>query len=100
MAGHESAEPKKADEIRPDWTSIVRLKVSGVHRKNLEVWLRYACEIIDKQAEQIKAKDEAIAEIERVACGDDQVADDDSDGMGWIYRRIQALKGGDSNGTI
>ena len=36
---------------------------------------------------------DCLDEIERVSCGEDQVADDDSEGMGWIYKRIQALKG-------
>jgi len=35
---------------------------------------------------------ELIDEIEAVSCGEKQVADDDSEGMGWIYKRIQALK--------
>lgn len=28
-----------------------------------------------------------------ISCGEEQVADDDSEGMGWIYNRIQELKG-------
>ena len=35
---------------------------------------------------------EALSEIEAVSCGEKQVADDDSEGMGWIYKRIQALQ--------
>jgi len=34
----------------------------------------------------------ALEEIEAVSCGEKQVAEDDSEGMGWIYKRIQALK--------
>jgi len=36
---------------------------------------------------------DCLDEIEAVSCGEDQVADDDSEGMGWIYKRIQTLKG-------
>ena len=43
------------------------------------------------QAEN-KQYHEAIEEIEAVSCGEKQVAEDDSEGMGWIYKRIQALK--------
>jgi hypothetical protein len=39
---------------------------------------------------------EAIGEIEAVSCGEKQIESDgvydDSDGMQWIYKRIQALK--------
>ena len=35
---------------------------------------------------------EVLEEIEGVSCGEIQVAEDDSEGMGWIYKRIQALK--------
>lgn len=42
------------------------------------------------------AMDCLIRDIEDVACGEKQVANDDSEGMGWIYARIQqALKGGE-----
>lgn len=34
---------------------------------------------------------ECLNEIESVSCGESQVAEDDSEGMGWIYKRIQAL---------
>ena len=34
----------------------------------------------------------AITEIERASCGEDQVAFDDTEGLQWIYKRIQALK--------
>jgi vacuolar-type H+-ATPase subunit I/STV1 len=36
-----------------------------------------------------------IDEIEKVSCGEEQVAEDDSEGMGWIYKRIQKMKGGE-----
>ena len=40
--------------------------------------------------------DEAIDEIEAVSCGEKQIESDgvydDSDGMSWIYKRIQTLK--------
>ncbi len=40
---------------------------------------------------------EALEEIEAVSCGEEQIecdgVYDDSDGMQWIYKRIQALKG-------
>ncbi len=39
---------------------------------------------------------EAIDEIETVSCGEKQIESDgvydDSDGLSWIYKRIQALK--------
>jgi len=45
------------------------------------------------QAENKQLKN-CIKEIEAVSCGEKQVAENDSDGMGWIYKKIQALKGG------
>ncbi len=42
-----------------------------------------------------KAQTDCIAEIEAVACGEEQIqcdgVYDDSDGLKWIYERIQAL---------
>lgn len=35
---------------------------------------------------------ELITEIEAVSCGEKEVATDDSDGMGWIYKHIQQFK--------
>lgn len=49
-----------------------------------------------KLKETIKALDALIAEIEAVACGEEQIqADgvyDDSDGLKWIYDRIQSAR--------
>jgi len=39
-----------------------------------------------------KKQSEALDEIEAVSCGEKQVTEDDSEGMGWIYKRIQILK--------
>jgi len=46
---------------------------------------------------QLKAENDKlkrmIDEIEDISCGEKQVADNDSEGMGVIYKLIQALKG-------
>lgn len=50
-----------------------------------------------KFKERIKELEGLLDEIEAVSCGEKQIeADgdyDDSDGLLWIYKRIQALKG-------
>ncbi len=51
--------------------------------------------------ENLKTKSQAICdaltEIEKVACGEEQIECDgayaDSDGLQWIYKKIQTLKG-------
>ena len=54
-------------------------------------------EVIKLQAEIKRLKD-ALEEIEAVACGEEQIQCDgaynDSDGLQWIYKRIQALESG------
>ncbi len=40
----------------------------------------------EAQAAEIKEKKSVIEQIQRISCGEDQVADDDSEGMGVIYR--------------
>lgn len=53
-------------------------------------------ELIALQTENKRFRD-ALDEIEAVSCGEEQIecdgVYDDSDGMKWIYDRIQALKG-------
>lgn len=48
------------------------------------------------QAKRIEEMEKLIEEIEAVSCGEKQIESDgdynDSDGMRWIYERIQALK--------
>lgn len=50
-----------------------------------------------KTYDQLEKFKEAIDEIEAVSCGEEQIecdgVYDDSDGMLWIYKKIQALKG-------
>ncbi|KKM89589.1 hypothetical protein LCGC14_1247250 [marine sediment metagenome] len=66
------------------------LKTLTVHQHNT---LGYATIHALKQAS--KAQTDCIAEIEAVACGEKQIECDgvynDSDGLKWIYDRIQAL---------
>jgi len=52
----------------------------------LECWNSY--DKLSTENEQLK---ECLHEIEAVSCGKEQVAEDDSEGMGWVYKRIQAL---------
>ena len=51
---------------------------------------------LDTEQEKNKRLREAMDEIEAVACGETQIESDgtydDSDGMKWIYDRVQALK--------
>ena len=59
--------------------------------KNFELQIKqlhYTAKAINSH-EKLKT---ALEEIEAVSCGEKQVAEDDSEGMGWIYKRIQALK--------
>ncbi len=51
---------------------------------------------LDAATEKIDKLQECINDIEAVSCGETQIECDgdynDSDGMRWIYKRIQALK--------
>jgi len=48
--------------------------------------------IAAKWRARVKVLEDALSEIGRVACGEDQVAENDSEGMGWIWRRITELQ--------
>jgi hypothetical protein len=56
-------------------------------------------DLAKEQMDSLSAKNQrlqtAIDEIERASCGEDQVAENDTDGMHWIYKRIQELKVGE-----
>lgn len=49
------------------------------------------CDRLDRSESSRKELLDALEEIEAVSCGEKQVANDDSEGMGWIYKRIQAI---------
>jgi len=78
--------------------SINRLKQSIAIRKVSADNANYQIGFTIAEGEDVIAEIEelttCISDIEAVSCGESQVADNDSDGMGWIYKRIQALKGG------
>ena len=54
-----------------------------------------------KNCPAVQKLQDCINQIEAVACGEEQIqADgvyDDSDGLQWIYKRIQSLKESDKN---
>jgi Mg2+ and Co2+ transporter CorA len=63
-------------------------------RKRSDSWVNYHnldCATDRARDENNKLKT-CIDEIEKVSCGENQVAEDDSEGMGYIYKRITALK--------
>ena len=45
------------------------------------------------EAKKVIQLRKALAEIRQVACGEKQVADDDTEALHWIYKRIEALNG-------
>ncbi len=47
-------------------------------------------EITQSLQSKLKQAEEALEEIERISCGEDQVAEDDSEGMGVIYKKSTA----------
>jgi len=63
-------------------------------RRELKIALDFAIgqqsDIDELQTEQVRLGD-AFKRIAAVASGEEQVAEDDSEGMGWIYHFIQKL---------
>jgi len=47
---------------------------------------------VSKLADQFEQMEKCLNEIEAVSCGEKQVAENDSEGLGWIFKRIQALR--------
>ena len=43
---------------------------------------------LTKAKDRIEKMDAILTEIERISCGEDQVADDDTEGMEVIYKKI------------
>ena len=67
-------------------------KLCSKHRE----YRRAAVASLDSALAEAAELEECLEEIEKVSCGEEQIesdgAYDDSDGMKWIYDRIQALK--------
>jgi len=91
------AEKKKLFE---DCVAVVQGKLSRVQFcKENNIAYKASYGLYSDPDKQLQAENErlkgCIDEIEAVSCGEEQVAEDDSEGMGWIYKRIQTLKGGE-----
>ena len=59
-------------------------------------WLQDKLKAKSERIKELKGIEELLDEIEAVSCGEKQIecdgVYDDSDGLAWIYKRIQALK--------
>ncbi len=60
---------------------FARLQRSWARRRELE--------------ERVERLRQTLTEIEAVACGEEQVADDDTGGLAWIWQRCKVAGGGD-----
>jgi len=54
--------------------------------------VKWAVSEIEKLRQELAIAIDAVLAIREVACGENQVADDDSEGMGWIYRRCESAR--------
>ncbi len=50
-----------------------------------------AAEMLSGQLKEIEGLKDLVEIIQAVSCGEEQVAEDDSEGMGWIYKKIEAF---------
>lgn len=86
----------KSERIQELKAENAKLNIILYHRENGLSHPDFKAEIeISKQSEQIKGIENLLGEIEAVSCGEKQIecdgVYDDSDGLAWIYKRIQAL---------
>ena len=87
---------EKADEVADAMTIPERLReiAEGPSSQNCEH--TDTLNVLTAVADEIERLQDALKEIEAVACGETQVAENDTDGLQWIWKRCQtSLTGGE-----